>query len=34
MSAFKAANPQSEFEDFIRWHSPKDWQAYNEIGKI
>ncbi|KAI4994645.1 hypothetical protein ZWY2020_034286 [Hordeum vulgare] len=25
MSAFKAANPDSAFEDFIRWHSPGDW---------
>ncbi|KAK4403990.1 Rab3 GTPase-activating protein catalytic subunit [Sesamum angolense] len=26
MSAFKAANPEAVFEDFIRWHSPKDWE--------
>ncbi|XP_073315050.1 uncharacterized protein [Primulina huaijiensis] len=26
MSAFKASNPDSAFEDFIRWHSPKDWE--------
>ncbi|KAM7501763.1 hypothetical protein LguiB_000667 [Lonicera macranthoides] len=26
MSAFKAANPSAVFEDFIRWHSPKDWE--------
>jgi len=26
MSAFKAANPDAVFEDFIRWHSPGDWQ--------
>lgn len=25
MQAFKAANPRSEFEDFIKWHSPRDW---------
>lgn len=25
MAAFKAANPESVFEDFIRWHSPGDW---------
>ena len=25
MEAFKAANPGSVLEDFIRWHSPKDW---------
>ncbi|KAJ4840509.1 hypothetical protein Tsubulata_000446 [Turnera subulata] len=26
MSAFKAANPNAVFEDFIRWHSPGDWE--------
>ncbi|XP_057954278.1 uncharacterized protein LOC131148542 [Malania oleifera] len=26
MSAFKAANPDGVFEDFIRWHSPGDWE--------
>ncbi|KAL5170203.1 Rab3 GTPase-activating protein catalytic subunit [Glycine soja] len=25
-SAFKAANPDAVFEDFIRWHSPGDWE--------
>ena len=25
MSAFKAANPEAKFQDFVRWHSPKDW---------
>lgn len=25
MAAFKAANPSAVFEDFIRWHSPRDW---------
>lgn len=25
MESFKAANPKGAFEDFIRWHSPKDW---------
>lgn len=25
MAAFKAANPAAAFEDFIRWHSPRDW---------
>lgn len=29
MSAFKAANPDAVFEDFIRWHSPKDWEDDN-----
>ncbi|XP_078435560.1 rab3 GTPase-activating protein catalytic protein isoform X2 [Wolffia australiana] len=27
MSAFKAANPEAIFEDFIRWHSPADWES-------
>ncbi|KAI3994321.1 hypothetical protein MKX01_012578, partial [Papaver californicum] len=27
MSAFKAANPAAVFEDFIRWHSPGDWES-------
>jgi len=25
MQAFKAANPRCGLEDFIRWHSPRDW---------
>ncbi|CAG8527251.1 3800_t:CDS:2, partial [Paraglomus occultum] len=25
MEAFKAANPQATLEDFVRWHSPRDW---------
>jgi hypothetical protein len=25
MEAFKAANPFCVLEDFVRWHSPKDW---------
>ncbi|KAK3009248.1 hypothetical protein RJ639_015120, partial [Escallonia herrerae] len=32
MSAFKAANPDASFEDFIRWHSPKDWEN-DDIGE-
>ncbi|CAA7032325.1 unnamed protein product [Microthlaspi erraticum] len=28
MSAFKAANPDAVFEDFIRWHSPGDWESF------
>jgi Rab3 GTPase-activating protein catalytic subunit len=27
MSAFKAANPGAVLEDFVRWHSPKDWRS-------
>uniref|UniRef100_A0ACD5XKJ0 Uncharacterized protein n=1 Tax=Avena sativa TaxID=4498 RepID=A0ACD5XKJ0_AVESA len=30
MSAFKAANPDAAFEDFIRWHSPGDWVSENK----
>ena len=26
MAAFKAANPGAVLEDFVRWHSPRDWQ--------
>lgn len=33
MSAFKAANPDAVFEDFIRWHSPGDWET-NEPREI
>ena len=25
MQAFKAANPHAVLEDFVRWHSPRDW---------
>ena len=25
MAAFKAANPGSILEDFVRWHSPRDF---------
>lgn len=36
MSAFKAANPDAVFEDFIRWHSPRDWEDDNfgESGEV
>jgi hypothetical protein len=27
MQAFKAANPNSKFADFIRWHSPRDYSV-------
>ncbi|CAM0152926.1 unnamed protein product [Urochloa decumbens] len=30
MSAFKAANPDAVFEDFIRWHSPGDWVSQDK----
>ena len=30
MQGFKAANPGCEFEDFIRWHSPRDWEQKSD----
>ncbi|KAI1732409.1 rab3 GTPase-activating protein catalytic subunit domain-containing protein [Ditylenchus destructor] len=30
MCAFKAANPGCVFEDFVRWHSPRDWVCDEE----
>ncbi|XP_074589506.1 uncharacterized protein LOC141845330 isoform X2 [Curcuma longa] len=33
MSAFKAANPDAVFEDFIRWHSPGDWEVNEMEGR-
>lgn len=30
MEAFKAANPGAVLEDFVRWHSPRDWVAPKE----
>ena len=32
MSAFKAANPGCVMEDFVRWHSPRDWTADDHSG--
>ncbi|XP_010323130.1 uncharacterized protein [Solanum lycopersicum] len=34
MSAFKAANPDAVFEDFIRWHSPRDWENDDNMEKV
>lgn len=34
MSAFKAANPNAVFEDFIRWHSPSDWESDESEDKL
>ncbi|KAK4513612.1 uncharacterized protein ATC70_005616 [Mucor velutinosus] len=38
MQAFKAANPHACLEDFVRWHSPRDWiadaDADEEGGKL
>ncbi|PHT62932.1 hypothetical protein T459_33219 [Capsicum annuum] len=33
MSAFRAANPDAVFEDFIRWHSPRDWETDDSMEK-
>lgn len=30
MQSFKAANPKSVFADFLRWHSPKDYDEKSE----
>ncbi|KAF3653540.1 Rab3 GTPase-activating protein catalytic subunit isoform 2 [Capsicum annuum] len=34
MSAFRAANPDAVFEDFIRWHSPRDWETDDSMEKV
>ncbi|KAF5293111.1 hypothetical protein FQA39_LY13721 [Lamprigera yunnana] len=31
IESFKAANPGSVLEDFIRWYSPRDWIEENEL---
>lgn len=31
MESFKAANPGSILEDFIRWYSPRDWMEDEEL---
>jgi len=33
MEAFKAANPGAVVEDFVRWHSPRDWVAPIQVGQ-
>lgn len=33
MQAFKAANPHACLEDFVRWHSPRDWIASEAADK-
>ena len=30
MESFKAANPYAELQDFIHWHSPRDWISDND----
>ncbi|GAV09840.1 hypothetical protein RvY_19315 [Ramazzottius varieornatus] len=34
MSAFKAANPGCVFEDFVRWHSPRDWEEESGTSRL
>lgn len=34
IEAFKAANPLSHFEDFVRWHSPRDWSPKEGQGSL
>lgn len=35
MAAFKAANPEAQLCDFVKWHSPKDWvQSENGEGAL
>lgn len=34
MEAFKAANPGACVEDFVRWHSPRDWIETEGVGKL
>ncbi|KAF5961905.1 hypothetical protein HYC85_003114 [Camellia sinensis] len=36
MSAFKAANLAAVFEDFIHWHSPREWENddFEESGEV
>lgn len=31
MAAFKSANPGCLLEDFVRWHSPKDWVIDQDV---
>ncbi|KAG2233941.1 hypothetical protein INT48_009754 [Thamnidium elegans] len=34
MQAFKAANPFACLEDFVRWHSPRDWITDEQGGHL
>ncbi|KAI8350588.1 Rab3 GTPase-activating protein catalytic subunit-domain-containing protein [Choanephora cucurbitarum] len=34
MQAFKAANPHACLEDFVRWHSPRDWIVVEGQGQL
>ncbi|KAI8994549.1 Rab3 GTPase-activating protein catalytic subunit-domain-containing protein [Pilobolus umbonatus] len=33
MQSFKAANPHATLEDFVRWHSPRDWVEATETSE-
>merc|ERR1712018_655240 len=33
MESFKAANPGAVLCDFVRWHSPRDWEDDTHTGK-
>ena len=34
MESFKAANPGAVLCDFVRWHSPRDWEDDTRTGKV
>ena len=34
MESFKAANPGAVLCDFVRWHSPRDWEDDTHTGKV
>lgn len=34
MEAFKAANPGAILADFVRWHSPRDWEDNEDGTKV
>ncbi len=34
MESFKAANPGAVLGDFVRWHSPRDWEEGDGEGQV
>ena len=34
MESFKAANPGAILSDFVRWHSPRDWEDEKHGEKV
>ena len=34
MESFKAANPGAILSDFVRWHSPRDWEDEKHGKKV